>query len=248
MLSDLESYPKKIAELFENYKVKDAVLEMMSLARNANKYFNDSEPWKTVKTDKEICGTTINICLQTIYTLAEIFSPVIPFSSEKIFTMLNSKPVEWKKCGSNNLEEGHSLNKSEILFAKIEDDVIQKQLDKLPSAEETSKEPEITYEDFMKTKLKIGVIIKAEKIKKSDKLLKLSVEVSGKQRQIIAGIAQSYEPEELVNKKVVVVSNLQPAKLFGELSEGMILAVENTDGKLNVLEVADNIKSGTEVR
>ena len=248
MLSDLETYPKKISELFENYKVKDAVLEMMSLARNANKYFNDSEPWKSVKTDKENCGTTVNICLQTIYTLAELFSPVIPFSSEKIFTMLNSKPVEWAKCGSNNLSVGHSLNKSEILFAKIEDEIIEKQLNKLPSAVEDKKEPEVSYDDFMKTKLKVGKIIKAEKIKKSSKLLKLVVKVGKNEKQIIAGIAQSYKPEDLVNKQVVVVSNLQPAKLFGELSEGMILAVENTDGKLNVLEVPDNIESGTEVR
>ena len=248
MLSDLETYPKKISELFENYKVKDAVLEMMNLARNANKYFNDSEPWKSIKTDREICGTTVHICLQTIYTLAELFSPVIPFSSKKIFTMLNSKPVEWTKCGSNNLSPGHSLNKSEILFAKIEDEIIEKQLNKLPSSDENIKDTEISYEDFMKTKLKVGKIIKAEKIKKSNKLLKLVVRVGKNEKQIIAGIAQSYEPEDLVNKNVVVVSNLQPAKLFGELSEGMILAVENSDGKLNVLEVSNNIESGMEVR
>lgn len=248
MLQELENVPKKISEYLENYKIKDAVFEMMSLARTANKYFNDSEPWKSIKTDKEACGTTINICLQTIFTLAEVFSPVIPFSSEKIFTMLNAKPVKWDKCKVDNLVEGHSLNKSEILFAKIEDDVIKKQIDKLPSIEEVSKDSEITYDEFMKTKLKVGLIISAESIKKSNKLLKLKVEVGNQERQIIAGIAKSYKPEELINKKVVVVSNLQPAKLFGELSEGMILAVEDAAGKLNVLEVGEKIKSGTEVR
>lgn len=248
MLQDLENVPKKIAEYIENYKIKDAVFEMMSLARTANKYFNDSEPWKSVKSDKEACGTTINICLQTIFTLAEVFFPVIPFSSEKIFTMLNSKSIPWNKCGLDNLAEGHSLNKSEILFAKIEDDVIKKQLDKLPSSEEVKKEPEITYDEFMKTKLKVGLIVSAESIKKSNKLLKLKVEVGNQEKQIIAGIAKSYKPEELVNKKVVIVSNLQPAKLFGELSEGMILAVEDSSGKLNVLEVGEKIKSGTEIR
>ncbi|MCB9259381.1 MAG: methionine--tRNA ligase [Ignavibacteriales bacterium] len=249
MLNDLQVYPRKIAELFENYKIKDAVLEMMNLTRNANKYFNDSEPWVTVKKDKSICGTTINICLQTIYTLAEIFSPVIPFSSKKIFSMLNSEPTEWLSIGINNLKVGHKLNKSEILFKKIEDDVIQVQLDKLPSSEIVKEKiHEISFEDFSKIKLKIAKIVSAESIKKSNKLLKLKVELKNETRQIIAGIAQSYSPEELINKKVVIVSNLKPAKLFGELSEGMILAVENNTGKLNVLEVDENIAIGTDVR
>ncbi|MCB0730097.1 MAG: methionine--tRNA ligase [Ignavibacteriae bacterium] len=249
LLNDLQVYPQKIAELFENYKIKDAVLEMMNLTRNANKYFNDSEPWVTVKKDKSICGTTINICLQTIYTLAEIFSPVIPFSSKKIFSMLNTEPTEWLSIGINNLKVGHKLNKSEILFKKIEDDVIQVQLDKLPSSEIVKEKiPEISFEDFSKIKLKIAKIVSAESIKKSNKLLKLKVELKNETRQIIAGIAQSYSPVELINKKVVIVSNLKPAKLFGELSEGMILAVENNTGKLNVLEVDENIAIGTDVR
>ncbi|MCB9210002.1 MAG: methionine--tRNA ligase [Ignavibacteriales bacterium] len=249
MLNDLQVYPQKIAELFENYKIKDAVLEMMNLTRNANKYFNDSEPWVTVKKDKSICGTTINICLQTIYTLAEIFSPVIPFSSKKIFSMLNTEPTEWLSIGINNLKVGHKLNKSEILFKKIEDDVIQVQLDKLPSSEIVKEKiHEISFEDFSKIKLKIAKIVSAESIKKSNKLLKLKVELKNESRQIIAGIAQSYSPVELINKKVVIVSNLKPAKLFGELSEGMILAVENNTGKLNVLEVDENIAIGTDVR
>ncbi|MCB9218613.1 MAG: methionine--tRNA ligase [Ignavibacteriales bacterium] len=249
MLNDLQVYPQKIAELFENYKIKDAVLEMMNLTRNANKYFNDSEPWVTVKKDKSICGTTINICLQTIYTLAEIFSPVIPFSSKKIFSMLNTEPTEWLSIGINNLKVGHKLNKSEILFKKIEDDVIQVQLDKLPSSEIVKEKiHEISFEDFSKIKLKIAKIVSAESIKKSNKLLKLKVELKNETRQIIAGIAQSYSPVELINKKVVIVSNLKPAKLFGELSEGMILAVENNTGKLNVLEVDENIAIGTDVR
>lgn len=249
MLNDLQVYPQKIAELFENYKIKDAVLEMMNLTRNANKYFNDSEPWVTVKKDKSICGTTINICLQTIYTLAEIFSPVIPFSSKKIFSMLNTEPTEWLSIGINNLKVGHKLNKSEILFKKIEDDVIQVQLDKLPSSEIIKEKiHEISFEDFSKIKLKIAKIVSAESIKKSNKLLKLKVELKNESRQIIAGIAQSYSPVELINKKVVIVSNLKPAKLFGELSEGMILAVENNTGKLNVLEVDENIAIGTDVR
>jgi methionyl-tRNA synthetase len=249
MLEILENYPKKVSFLLEKYRIKEAVFEMMNLGRIANKYFNDSEPWKSVKSDKQVCGTTINICLQTIYTLAELFSPVIPSSSEKIFAMLNSKHVDWFDSGKDNLQSGHQLNKSEILFAKIDDDVIQVHVDKLPAEElVVEKDPEISFDEFTKTKLKVAKIIKAEKIKKSNKLLKLQVEVGKQTKQIIAGIAESYETEALINKKVVVVSNLQPAKLFGELSEGMVLALEDADGKLIVLEVNENISSGSEVR
>lgn len=250
LLNELEEYPLKVAKLFENYKLKDAILEIMNLARNANKYFNDSEPWKTVKSDKDICATTINISLQTIYTLSEIISPVIPFSSERIFKMLNSKPTEWQNCGKDNLETGHSLNKPEILFQKIEDDIINIQLEKLPKNEELKDEKieEISFEEFSKIKLKVAEIITAEKIKKSDKLLKLKVKVGISEKQIIAGIAKSYEPNSLINKKVIIVSNLKPAKLFGQLSEGMVLAVEDTEGYLNLLEVNETIISGTQVK
>ncbi len=248
MLETIKEAPHKISGLIENYKIKDAVFEMMHLARDANKYFNDSEPWKTVKSNKEECGTTINICLQTIYTLAEIFTPVIPFSTKKIFKMLNAEETEWFKAADENLTVGHELGKSEILFTKIEDSVIEEQINKLPKVEEVKKDPEITFEEFSKTKLKVAKVIKAEKIKKSNKLLKLIVQLSNEKRQIIAGIAQSYEPNDIINKNVVIVSNLKPAKLFGELSEGMILAVEDKNNKLKVIEVDDNVKQGTEVR
>jgi len=249
MIKALENYPIKVSKYLEEYKVKDAIREMMNLARMANKYFNDSEPWKSIKIDKDACGTTINICLQTINTLAELFSPVIPYSSKKIFHMLNTESVEWLNCGKLNLDEGHTLNKSEILFEKIDDDVIQAEIDKLPETdEELLKDPEIKYEDFMQTKLKVAKIINAEKIKKSNKLLKLQIEVGKERKQIIAGIAQSYEPEDIINKKVIIVSNLKPAKLFGELSEGMVLAVDNGKGKMNVIEVDQDIVSGSEVR
>ncbi len=249
MIKALEEYPIKVSELLEKYKVKDAIKEMMNLARLANKYFNDSEPWKAVKVDKNICGTTVNICLQTINTLAELFYPIIPSSSEKIFKMLNTKPVEWLNCGKMNLKSGHKLNTPEILFVKIEDKVIEEEINKLPIAEEEpQKDPEITFDEFMNVKLKVGKIINAEKINKSNKLLKLQVKVGKEKRQIVAGLAQSYKPEDIMNKNVVIVSNLKPAKLFGELSEGMVLAVEDSNGKLNVLEVSESILSGTEVR
>jgi methionyl-tRNA synthetase len=248
MLKLISAYPEKIAGCFERYKFKDGTNEIMNLAREGNKYFNDSEPWNTIKTDKNKCGTTLNICLQAIYTLAELFEPVIPFSSEKVFKMLNSKPTSWKNSGSENLSAGHKLNKAEILFPKIEDKIIDEQIAKLGTDSSAEKEEElISYDDFMKTQLQVAEVIEAENVKKSKKLLKLKVRLGNGERQVIAGIAESYKPEDMVGKKVIVVENLQPAKLMGQESKGMILAVENMDGKLEIITVDKKVKNGTRV-
>ena len=249
MIKEISEYPKRVSEHFEKYKIRDGVNEIMNLARNGNKYFNDSEPWKTIKSDKEKCGTTLNICLQAIYTLAELFTPVLPFSTEKLFIMLNSKPVDWNDCGKSNLKEGHQLNQSEILFPKIEDEKIEAQINKLSKSEtETEKTAIVTYDDFMKIQLRTAEIIEAEKVSKSEKLLKLKVKLDSEERQVIAGIAKSYQPEDLIGKKVVIVANLQPAKLMGLESKGMILAVETSNGSLEVLNVPESVSNGTRVK
>ena len=251
MLNEIGGYPKRISDLFEKFKIRDGVNEIMNLARDGNKYFNDSEPWVTVKSNKEKCGTTLNICLQAIYTLAELFYPVLPFSSEKLFGMLNALPVEWKESGKSFLKEGHQISSAEILFPKIEDEVIEEQISKLGSieTEAVKKEEElISYDDFMKTKLKVAEVLSAEKVAKSKKLMKLKVMLDDGERQLVAGIAEHYNPEDLVGKKVVVVANLQPAKLMGEESNGMILAVDKEPGGLQVLIVDNSVKNGTRVK
>ena len=252
MLERIEEAPRKVSELIEAFKIKDAVFEMMTFARACNKYFNDTEPWVTVKSDKARCGTTINIALQAIYTLAEIFSPVIPFSAEKMFKMLNAEPTDWFESGKPKLEAGHQLNKAEILFTKIEDKIIEEQMNKLgvPQKEEEKKEetPLISFDDFMQVELKAAEIKEAEKIKKSKKLLKLKVDLGNETRQIVAGVAESYSPEELIGKRVVIVANLQPAKLMGVESQGMLLAAETEDGKLKILEPDSSVKPGTRIR
>jgi len=252
MLNMIHDTPLKVGGLIDNYKIKEAVLEMMNLARAGNKYFNDSEPWKTIKDNKDKSSTTINICLQTIYTLAEIFNPILPFTTEKIFKMLNAEKTDWHFCGRDNLIAGHKLNEPEILFTKIEDEAIGNQVNKLGvfEMEEVIEEkiPLISYEDFSKVQLKSAQIIHAEKIKKSNKLLKLQVDLGNEKRQVVAGIAKSYSPEELIGKRIVMVANLQPAILFGEESQGMILAVENSEGSLNILETSDKVKPGTQIK
>lgn len=250
MIELTKSYPAKVSSFFENYKIRDGVLEVMNLARAGNKYFNDSEPWITVKSNKEKCGTTLNICLNTIFTLAELFSPVIPFSSEKMFKMLNSSKVIWDKAGEENLKPGNKLNKPEILFSKIEDEAIEKQMKKLGKPEVSKKKPEdlISYDDFMKVQLKTAQVIEAEKVEKSNKLLKLIVDLGDEKRQIIAGISQSYTPEDILNKKVIIVANLKPAKIMGLESQGMLLALEGKNGNLKILSVDDEVNKGTRAK
>ncbi len=249
MLKVISGAPAKVSELFDCYKIKDGVTEIMNLARAGNKYFNDSEPWVTVKSDMEKCGTTLNVCLQAIYTLAGLFAPVIPFSSEKIFRMLDSSPVNWGELGQENLKTGHILNKTEIIFPKIEDEIIEQQVEKLSSKnEEDIKNNLISIEDFDKIKLKVAEIVEAVNVPKSNKLIKLKVRLDDGERQVLAGIAKSYKPENLIGKKIILVSNLKPAKLMGLESQGMVLAVENESGELNVLTVDQNVKNGTRAK
>ncbi len=248
MLETIESFPAKVGGLIEKYKIRDAVNEMMNLARAGNKYFNDSAPWLSVKNDKAKAGTTLNICLQTIFTLAEIFEPVIPFTSKKIFNMLNAEPVGWDEAGKPQLEAGHKLNKAEILFTKIDDKVIDDLFKELGHTEEEANVALVDDEEFSKVELKVAKIVEAEKIKKSEKLLKLQLDLGNEKRQVVAGIAKTYSPEDLPGKRIVIVANLKPAKLFGVESQGMILAAETEDGKLEIVEVSEKVPLGTRVK
>lgn len=251
LLNLLEKSPSLIGSYIEKYEMKKALLEMMNIAREANKYFDKSEPWKSVKTDKERCATTLNICLQTIFTVSELFTPIIPFTSEKIFQILNAKPVSWDNAGKINLQEGHELNKPEILFRKIEDEVIQKMVQGLGQPlDMPAAEPEelISFDEFLKVKLVTARILEAQKVPKSDKLLQLKVDTGNGVRQIIAGIGKHFAPESLIGKQVLVVGNLKPAKLMGLESQGMILALEDENGALSLLDIKETIKPGTRAK
>jgi methionyl-tRNA synthetase len=226
----------------------------MNLARLANKYFNDSQPWKTIKEDPEACATTINLSLQLIRTLAVMLSPVIPFTSEKIFRLLNIEDDElkkWEGCEEPKLKAGHKINQPEIIFTKIEDKTIEpylKSQERKEQPESENKENKINIDEFKKVEIRVAKILEAENVPKSKKLLKLKVDLGFEKRQVIAGIAEFYKPEEIIGKKVLVVSNLKEAKLMNEISQGMILAVEDENKNLQLVTVDDNLPLGSVLR
>jgi len=259
MLRILAESPTTVGALYERYKFRDAVVESMNLARAANKYFNDSQPWKTLKSDPSQCATTINVCLQVVRSLAILFEPVVPAIAQRVWNTINltDTPCEagWESAATPSLPVGHRMNKAEILVTKIEDEKIDPIIKALnePQAADGAKQsaetkPLITLEDFKKVELKLARVVAAERVQKSEKLLKIQVEIGSEKRQVVAGIAQHYKPEDLVGKLIAVVANLQPAKLMGQESQGMLLAATDSAGKLAVLTVAENLESGAIIK
>lgn len=247
---------KIIAEKYRNFRFRDAVQETMNLARAANKYFNDAAPWKSVKDAPEDCAKTLFLCVQTIRSLAIAFSPILPFTSAKMLTMLNAEHLDnsWSTLAQPLLPEGLKTETPVILFAKIENDVIEKQIAKLHERSQKNTVPipelpaEITIDDFKKIALRTAVIIAAERVPKSEKLMKLQVDTGFDKRQIVAGIGKFYTPEELIGKTVCVVVNLKPAKLMGNESNGMLLAANMADGSLALVAPEKPTPTGAEVR
>lgn len=259
LVERLKETPEKAGYAYERYRFRDGVLEVMNLARAANKYFNDSEPWKTIKENPDQCATTLNLCLQTVRSLSILIEPVLPFSSKKLWKMLNLKDSVgdegWESAGELKLPEGHLLGKSEILFTKIEDTTIEKLLKDLESTPAASvstnhleHKPFITIDEFKKVDLRVAKVLECERVPRSDKLLKLQVEIGAERHQIVAGIAQYYKPEDLIGQSIVVVANLQPAKLMGNESQGMLLAAESDSGKLCIVTVDGDAPSGSVVK
>ena len=259
MVAFMADGPTRVGELYERYKFREAVLESMNLARAANKYFNDSEPWKTAKSAPVRCATTLNICLQVVRSLAILFEPVVPETARRIWSTLNLDGTPcaagWESAAQRPLETGHILNKAEILVTKIEDEQINGIIKALnePAPSEPPKppvevKPLITIDDFKKVELKLARVVAAEPVPKSNKLLKIQVEIGAEKRQVVAGIAQHLKPEDLVGKMVVVVTNLQPAKLMGQESNGMLLAATDSTGKLAVLTVNGDLESGAGIK
>jgi len=245
----LKGYPEILASSLERYRFREGSQELMNLARLGNKYLADQEPWKLIKTDEERVKTIMYVALQIATGLAVLSEPFLPFTSEKLKGILNlnskesEKSIEWDDVSLKEtlLPAGHTINKSELLFRKIEDKEIQQQLDKLEATKKVNAQMDkevapqkdtITFDDFSKLDMRVGTIIEAEKMPKANKLLVLKVDTGLDTRTIVSGIANSFKPEDIVGKKVTVLVNLAPRKLRGVESEGMILMTEDKNGKL----------------
>ncbi len=265
-LRQITELTEKIEQSLERYRFREAQQELMNMARLGNKYLADEEPWKLIKTDPERVKTVMYVALQIATALAVASEPFLPFTSEKLKRMLQLGAITWESLKTNAtelLKAGHRIGTTELLFEKIEDAAIEKQLQrlentKLANQQEAQANTEVTvapqkefisYDDFAKMDIRIGTILEAEKMPKADKLLILKVDTGIDQRTIVSGIAQSFAPEEIIGKKVTVLVNLAPRKLRGVESQGMILMVENSEGKYTFINPdAEGIANGTEVK
>lgn len=257
IIAEFRDVKTKVEELLEKFRFRDAQKEAMNLARIGNKYLADSEPWKVFKTDPKRVETILNLSLQLVANLAIAFEPFLPFSSEKLRSMINMPNLKWDNLGQTDLlVAGHELNKPELLFEKIEDEVVEAQIKKL---EETKKANEaanykaapiradVDIEEFSKMDLRVGTVLECEKVPKADKLLRFLIDDGLEKRQILSGIAKYYKPEELLGKQMVFIANLPARKLRGLDSQGMILSAVNNDGSLSVITVDRPVKPGSEV-
>lgn len=255
VIESLASFPAKIGGAIENYRFREATANLMDLARLGNKYLADTEPWKLAKTDMGRVGTILNLSLQIAANLAILSSPFLPFSSEKLKNMLRVKSVDWQNTGLIDLlETDHALNKAELLFDKIEDEVITHQINRLnenkkqmelQSQPVTPAKQEISFDDFSKMDMRIGKVISAERVEKSKKLLKLQVDTGIDTRTVLSGIAEHYSPEEMVGKEVTILVNLAPRKIMGFESQGMILMAEDKGGALKLISTSDPVSPGS---
>ncbi len=257
-LDEFKDVKQRVEDYLDVFKFREAQKEAMNLARIGNRYITECEPWKVWKTDPGRVETILYISLQLVGNLAIAFEPFLPFSSARLRRMLNIDSFEWNSLGRTDLlKPGHRLGEPELLFAKIEDDTIAYQLNKLEETKKANEaaaykaqpiKPVVAFDDFEKIDIRVGHIKACEKVKKADKLLKFTLDDgSGTDRTIVSGIAKYYKPEELIGKDVLFIANLAPRKLMGIESQGMILSAENFDGDLSVTSILREVKPGSKV-
>ena len=247
----------RVENSLENYRFREAQKFAMDMARLGNKYLADTEPWKVIKTDKARVGTIMNISLQITANLSLILGPFLPFTVEKMKEFLNFSGGGWEKIGQKDLlSAGHKINKSSLLFEKIEDEIIEKQINKLIQTRKTSEnktvvmeqKETISFEDFTKVDIRTATILEAEKVPKTGKLLKLKISTGLDERTLVAGIAEHFDPAEIIGKQISIVLNLQPRKIRGIESQGMILMAETGEGKLTFVSPTEKIPDGCTVK
>jgi methionyl-tRNA synthetase len=257
VLDALNAFPQKIAASIERYRFREALSFVMDFARLGNKYLADTEPWKTIKEDKERTGTILNIALNIASNLAIVAEPFLPFTSEKIFDMFNLKELTWKSAGEFALlKAGDQINPASLLFEKIEDEVVDVQVNKLLEAKKKNEMDNasiapmkdiITYDDFAKLDMRVVTVLTAEPMPKSKKLLKLTVDTGLGKKTVLSGVAEFFKPEDLIGKQVCMLINLAPRKMMGIDSEGMILMAEDKDGSLRLLIPGASSASGSTI-
>jgi methionyl-tRNA synthetase len=258
VIDELAVYPAKISASIENYRFREALTEVMNVARLGNKYLAETEPWKVIKTDEDRVRTILNISLQIVATLEILIEPFLPFTAGKLMKMLNYGGNLWDDAGKMDLLiRGHKINEPVLLFEKIEDDQVQFQIDKLNQSKNDNAianavaapaKENITFEDFSAVDIRVATIIAAEKVEKTKKLLKLTLDTGLDQRTVVSGIAEHYKPEEIIGQQVSLLVNLAPREIKGILSQGMILMSENSDGKLTFVAPVDKHSNGSVIK
>ena len=257
-LAEMRGFRRSLEDNIENYRFREALKDAMSFARLGNKYLADTEPWKVVKNDPERVKTILNVALQITANTAIATEPFLPFSAEKMLKMLDMPHIGWERLGDTDIvAAGHRIGEAELLFEKMEDETVEAQLRKLEQtraanmaagADVEPQKADVAFDDFGRMDIRVSTILAAEKIAKTKKLLKLTVDTGVDTREIVSGIAEHYTPEELVGRQVLVLVNLQPRELKGVLSSGMILmAADAATGKLVLLGPEDKVASGTTV-
>lgn len=256
-LAELKNVKEDVEKYLNTFRFRDALKEAMNLARIGNKYLADTEPWKTAKTDMARTETILNLSLQIAANLSIAFEPFLPFSATKLSNMLNVDNLKWEELGQVDiLVVGHQLNQADLLFAKIEDEAIEKQVQKLLDTKKANElssyqaapiKPSIQFPEFEKIDIRVGTVLECVKVPKADKLLQFLIDDGISKRTIISGIAQWYKPEELVGRQVCFIANLEPRKLRGIESCGMLLSAENADGSLSLIQPSALITPGSKV-
>ncbi len=256
-IEEFKGVKAEVERLIEGFRFRDAQKEAMNLARIGNKYLADSEPWKVIKTDPERVKTILNLSLQLVANLAIAFEPFLPFSSQKLRQMLGVEEAEWDRLGAIDLlPAGHQLAEPELLFEKIEDCVVEAQVQKLLDTKKANEaanfkaapvKETIAFDDFEKLDIRVATVLACEKVKKSKKLLKFTLADGDEGRTIVSGIAQHYNPEELVGKQVCYIANLAPRTIGGIESQGMILSAVNFDDSLSLVTVDREVAAGSQV-
>ena len=257
-LTSIATIKAEVEKSLDSFRIREALKNAMDLARLGNKYLADEEPWKVIKTDAERVKTVMFVSLQITANLTICLEPFLPFSMNKLRGFLNLGKLDWEKLGDTNLLAlGHQLNEPELLFEKIEDSVIEAQIQKLLDTKKANEiaqakavpaKENIEYDDFSKMDIRVGTILEAEKVAKTKKLLKLLIDTGIDKRTVVSGIAEYYEPESLIGKQVSILVNLAPKNLKGIESQGMILCAENADGSLSIVQPDVKVKNGAEVK